>query len=700
MKINIALVLLLSVSAFAANYYVAPDGSDSNPGTVKEPFLTLEAARDAVRKDNDKDKTTVWLRGGTYYRIQTFELSKEDSGTKDSPIIYCSSKNEQVCINGGKILTQKDFSVVKDTSILERLRPEIKGKLLQINLTENGITDLGKIVPIGFYQPILPTEPELYINDKPMTLARWPNSDWAKTGSVKSDGPAPGPAVEDKNKNISGAGISFSEEEPLRWANTEDVWLFGYWNWDWCDSSLKIENIDVGNKCFRITEQPSFGVAADRRYYAFNLLEEIDSPGEYYIDRKTGILYLLPPEDFQAGTIVISLLSNPLVAMKDVQSVSFSGVTFECTRGTAIQIINGSDNLISDCTIRNCGNAAVNIGIGAGNEVVGNYLGYLYENSTWNRNAGTNNGVTGCEIYNMGEGGIILGGGDRISLTPGNNYAKNNRIHNFSRRTQTYRPAIAIDGVGNIAANNLIYDGPHNGIMFFGNDHSVVYNELYDLCKQTGDVGVIYTGRDYTGRGNKINYNYIHDTSGPVGKDSAIAIYLDDLASGIELIGNVICNVQTGLFIGGGRDIIVKNNIIAKTGKTIWFDERGLEEWFKHHTDVNDGIMVKRIKAVPYKQEPWLSKYPKLASMLDDDMIFAPKGNTVTNNAAINCVEPIEKEIVPKVKQYGKVENNMDIKDSNCTDYSKFKNYLIKNTKIKEVTGFDYKFFDILGSNN
>ncbi|OQA02633.1 MAG: hypothetical protein BWY69_00956 [Planctomycetes bacterium ADurb.Bin401] len=699
MKTNALLILILSVSAFAANYYVSPEGSDSNPGTLQKPFLTLEAARDAAR-NNDSGKTTIWLRGGTYYRAESFKLSTEDSGTKKSPVVYRSFKNEQVRITGGKNLDSKSFTVVNDNSVLEKLRPEAKGKLLQISLIETGINDFGKIVPIGFYQPILPTEPELFINDKPMTLARWPNSDWAKTGSIKADAPAPGPAVEDKNKNISGAEISFVEDEPLRWVNADDGWLFGYWNWDWCDSSMKIENIDVEKKCFKISQQPAFGVEAGRRYYAFNLLEEIDIPGEYYIDRKTGILYLLPPADFQTSKIVISLLSNPLVAMKDVQSVKFDGITFECTRGTAIQIINGNDNLISNCIIRNCGNAAVNVGVGVGSEVVGNYLAALYDNSTWNRNAGTNNGITGCEIYNMGEGGIILGGGDRITLIPGNNYAKDNRIHNFSRRTQTYRPAIAIDGVGNTASNNLIYDGPHNGIMFFGNEHSVMYNELYDLCKQTGDVGVIYTGRDYTGRGNKINYNYIHDTSGPAGKDSAIAIYLDDLASEIEVIGNVVYNVQTGLFIGGGRDIVLKDNIIAKTGKTIWFDERGLEEWFKHHTNMNDGIMIKRIKAVPYNQELWLSKYPKLAPMLDDNEIFAPKGNIVTNNIAINSTLPIEEEIVAKVKQYGRVQNNIDIKDFNISDCGKFKDYLRKNKQIKEVTGFDYKLFDILGPKN
>jgi hypothetical protein len=119
--------------------------------------------------------------------------------------------------------------------------------------------------------------------------------------------------------------------------------------------------------------------------------------------------------------------------------------------------------------------------------------------------------------------------------------------------------------------------------------------------------------------------------------------------------------------------------------------------WFAHHTNMTDGTMIKRIKAVPYKQDPWLSKYPKLAALLDDDQIFAPKGNVVTHNIAINCIDPIEKDIVPMVKQYGQVTNNTDIKDANFHDCSNMNNYLRSSAITKINAGIQIENFEKIG---
>ena len=75
--------LFAARNVFATEYYVAPTGSDSNPGTQDSPFATLQKGADtAVAGD------TVWIRGGTY-KITTpkssgagIEISK--SGTSDT----------------------------------------------------------------------------------------------------------------------------------------------------------------------------------------------------------------------------------------------------------------------------------------------------------------------------------------------------------------------------------------------------------------------------------------------------------------------------------------------------------------------------------------------------------------------------------------------------------------------------------------
>src|SRR4029077_4895078 len=137
------------------------------------------------------------------------------------------------------------------------------------------------------------------------------------------------------------------------------------------------------------------------------------------------------------------------------------------------------------------------------------------------------NAIIGCDIYATGEGGIYLGGGDRRTLSRGDNAAINNHIHDFNRWVYTYRPAISIDGVGNHVSHNLIDDAPHAGIFIHGNDHVVDLNELHHLCLQTSDAGAIYMGRDLSERGNVIRYNFIHDLGKNIDDN---AIYLDDLA--------------------------------------------------------------------------------------------------------------------------------------------------------------------------
>ena len=50
----------------------------------------------------------------------------------------------------------------------------------------------------------------------------------------------------------------------------------------------------------------------------------------------------------------------------------------------------------------------------------------------------------GCDIYETGDGGISLDGGDRVTLTPADAGAENNHIHHYSRWNRVYQPGIAV----------------------------------------------------------------------------------------------------------------------------------------------------------------------------------------------------------------------------------------------------------------
>src|SRR5450759_3526868 len=101
------IALLCPLFLFAANaaeFYVATNGQDVNPGTKGQPFATLQRARDEVRKLVAKGLTsnvTIWIRGGTYTLPETLVLGPEDSGTDKYSITYAAVPGEEPVISSG-----------------------------------------------------------------------------------------------------------------------------------------------------------------------------------------------------------------------------------------------------------------------------------------------------------------------------------------------------------------------------------------------------------------------------------------------------------------------------------------------------------------------------------------------------------------------------------------------------------------------
>ena len=133
-------------------------GSVPSPDTIRNdgPFNTLERARDMVRtlkKEGNLPKSgvTVWLRGGHYYRENTFELTAEDSGTLDHPIIYRAYNNEKVHLLGGQEI--EGFTEVTDPDVLGRLNESCRNKVMQVDLKAQGITDFVSLKQGGMSDP-------------------------------------------------------------------------------------------------------------------------------------------------------------------------------------------------------------------------------------------------------------------------------------------------------------------------------------------------------------------------------------------------------------------------------------------------------------------------------------------------------------------------------------------------------------------
>jgi len=607
-------------------FYVATDGADENPGTEARPFATLERARDAVRELKKGDGLpeggiTAYIRGGTYALAKTFELTEEDGGTEAAPVVYRGQPGEEVRLTGAREV--KGFAPVTDEAVLERLDERARGKVLQADLKAQGITDYGEPSRGALRGgPML----ELFFDGQAMPLSRWPNRGFAKYGKVLDKGSVPrfGEKPDRPGKMLLGG------ERFQRWTKAPAVWLHGYFHHDWYDDVLKVARLDAETGEALFTTPHLYGLRPGRRYAAINLLEEIDRPGEWFLDREKGFLYFWPPEPVEKATVAVSMLADPLVRMTRTAHVTLRDVTLELSRGKAIEILGGQHNLIAGCTIRNMGTAAVSIGPSKVRKD-----GQLRVETGDPLVDGRRNGVQSCDIHDVGTGGISLTGGDRRSLAPAGHFAVNNDIYHYSRRKRTNCPAITLNGVGNRMAHNRIHDAPHCGVFYSGNDHVLELNEAYRLSWETGDVGTFYSGRNWTFRGNTVRHNFFHDIKAP-GTHGSMTVYLDDSHSSTAIVGNVFYRTQRAAFIGGGRDNLVEGNIFVECETAVHLDNRSQGWAKKYQKPGGDHRMYAKVKEVRHDQPPWSDRYPKLARILKEDP-HAPLGNVVRKNVSVRC---------------------------------------------------------------
>ena len=621
----------LFVSSISENtcsdYYVAPDGCSTNQGLLSSPFNSLLQARDAMRRmihDNggvSDGGVTVWLRGGVYALTNSFELISSDSGTIEEPVVYRAYPGEDVCVHGAQQLQPEWFSVVSNTSpVWARLDPVARGNLMQMDLAAHGIDDYGILRERGIYTSRGPAAMELFFDNAPQQLARWP--DVGETGDDALNGFAH--TVDSTNE----LEFTYEGDRPQRWSSAEELWLHGFWYRLWADVHVKVSTVDTNNNLIRFDTEPHhyLEINPDMPYYAENLLEEITVPGEWYLNRDTGILYFWPPDDLDGHEIYVSMMEKPLVRLGNTHDVMFRDITFGMGRVDLIEISGGYNNRILNCLLQNAGNYAVSL-------------------------SGFRNGVSGCEIVGSGDGGVKMTGGDRDTLSGAGNFVRNCVIHDYARWAWTYKPGVSMHSgaVGHIVAHNLIYNAPHSGILFGGNGnyHLIEYNEIKNVCGLSSDCGAIYAGNDLGAYGTIIRNNFVHDIESQLNTDWGInGIYLDDTISGIEVFGNICYEVQhLGIQHGGGRYITMENNILVKCGSGLGPDTRGVTWRMDRGYSLDTW---ENLQELPYHSAIWSNAFPTLTLMptnwdvvVDEDWLL-PEGCVFSRNLGFDNNEWIK----------------------------------------------------------
>jgi len=620
-----------SLTPPSADFYVSVNGNDAWSGRRTEPapdatdgpFRTLERARDEVRKlkadaTASVRSVTVVVRGGVYTFDRSFTLDARDSGTLAAPMLYQGCPGEKVILAGGPTVPPDAFKPVTDAKVLGRLDPTARAQVLRADLRSLGIKELGEF-PVKYQGA--PAVPELFFNDQRMTLARWPNEDWTTIAKIIDPGACPRTG----DTGTNGGVFEYSGDRPSRWNVDAGLWLHGYWCFDWYSEVIRVKAIDREQRRITLAAPSVYSVRqgnpSPRRYYAVNLLEELDRPGEYFIDRNAGLLYFRPPASVENARVVLSTLKAPVVAVKGATGVVLCGFVVEASLANGIEVSGGSGVRIQACEVRNTREIGITV------------------------SGGTGHRVEVCDIHDTGTGGIVLAGGDRKSLTPAGHEALNNHIWRFSRLKLTSSYALRIEGVGNRAAHNLIHDAPHQAIGIGGNDHLFEYNIVHHVCMATDDCGAYYKGRNPSCRGNIVRYNFWHDIGSPMGHGNA-AIYFDDGDGGDTVFGNVFLRCgEPGkgsfgtVFSHGGHDNRAENNIFVECkralGSAPWNDAR-----WKRAVDGGEDCFWqdKLLKEVDITKPPYTTRYPALVGFMDPKP-GQVRVNRAVRNVFVNCAE-------------------------------------------------------------
>jgi len=588
--------------AQAVDLYVAPTGSDQNPGTLSQAFATLKQAQLEARKSAGREAVNIFLREGTYYLPEALVLTASDSGAKEKPVVYQAFAKERAVISGGVRLTDLQWTPYKDGIMQTKM-------------------------PAGF------TTDQLFVNGESQSMARYPNFD-------------------PNERHFNGwAKDAFSPQRAARWKDPAGGFIHVLHEGQWGGMHYLMTGKDADNKItYEGGWQNNRPMGMHQIRFVENIFEELDAPGEWFLDHKTHILYFYPPPGLDLAKALIESVRLPhLVELRGsdkapVRFVSFKGLTFRHAartfmdtkeplvrsdwtvyRGGALFLTGTEDCAIEDCCIDHIGGNAV---------FVNNY----------NRRVT----VRGCHIAKIGASGVSFVGDrdaarvprdwndhsqslDNLDRTPGpksDNYPADCLVDDsliyLCGQVEKQVAPVQIELAQSITVRHCsIYDVPRAGINIGDGcwgGHLIEFCDVFDTVKETSDHGAFNSwGRDrFWGlAGLDLNKTADWDANKEVVLLDALKptiirnsrwrcdhgwdIDLDD-GSGNFLIYNNLC-LNGGLKTREGYYRVVENNIMINNGfhPHCWYQH--CEDVFRRNIMLSDHYLPADMPKTPWGKE-------------------------------------------------------------------------------------------------
>ena len=582
-----------------------PPGSDLNV-----------AIAEVNAKRQPGDRGEIVLLDGVYPIRETVELDAEAS------FVTIRAKNRgKATIVGGHAFAGADFKAVTDASILRRLPAAARGKALELALPANlkaqfeagrhtgggqwTYSDWNNYVPskrTGRFS--YPDFPCLTVDAKRQELARWPNGrDWlwmSATNIVSVGKGGKDTKISSRTGRERGWDLSGQNVGAAGWLQA-----CGYLN---CCTTVK--GYDAASDAVVLADSK---MAPGRgRVYFFNLPEEMDEPGEWCYDAKSGKVLMLPPNGFGRDSLCAFGATSNILFHVTGDGIALQGLTVTAKIFHPAVVIEGraAGNEVRGCTFSGVGYDAVWVG-------------------------GRRNAVRDCDFADIVSMAIGVQGGDAKTMIPACNWVDNNRIRHPEILCTTWgKCGIYLDGVGNRVSHNVVSDSVDGGIYFSGFDHVLEYNRVFDVCKEFDDVGVVYSPGVFRGYGVTFRYNDISGAPGQV-----VALYYDDCTSGHEAYGNVIRNGgEEAVLVGGGRDNNIHDNLIVGGFTGLCLDNRGLH-WPGHVSTTDERKRAEFAKQwnITNRYAAIRRRYPRLYDWYTNDVPFRSyAGNRFERNVILD----------------------------------------------------------------